>query len=737
MTSDEDVRSSKRAKTTHKTVVRHKASQAIDHFDANHKNISDKSVTTVTTERSGSNANILSVQTYKTSTIISTRESDLPAKQRSSPRSEQVHQIHKQQTHKNSGTPESVFNSTQLQTFTRRDQGTNGKLQNYAYLTGQTKPLPSTELPTNVITTSATQVSNRKYMLHQSVNGSSNLPLTKVECEVRQLKDRMLAQHAEMTKWLLYDARRPLMRFTTHMESISPFATLKPVPAAAEKEDCIQSEVIGHGKKSRGKSDKRRRYQRYSQTSIHGTASALPKYSIDIGIKQNILSHPMDSIKYIPCLGGDTGTGIRELQESLLCIFTESADGCLTPWKSQMACIAVEKAFWLQNWLIEWCDQVRPFGLTSEHLTYFTLRSIVGRRTLREECLLQHYETQFKNRETDSVTDDRFQLLVGILDNMFHFEDPQDRILIDQTNALSIGEDNSPPSIVPSKQTFDLQAVLLSNARIDSILDDIPQSTSDSSAHGVAPSTYESMTCLICSMVSCPTHGEISKDVICSDLPYGNNVDRDKIFKEEQWLRVHVNHVVTPEEDTEENYPPAPKLKFIHPKTKKLSKNWQSLTTTHLAHNRDNYYPCFHTGPCSSGHCYCFKEKGFCEESCGCSKDCPRRFPGCACGSKGRSCIDRTSGMVCICVTLNRECGPQCHSCGAAAQLNPKNKYNDEVFRTGCQNTPMQRGIEIKTVVGVSKLLARIGVRHYGLYNAETVRKGQYIGEYTGEASST
>lgn len=76
---------------------------------------------------------------------------------------------------------------------------------------------------------------------------------------------------------------------------------------------------------------------------------------------------------------------------------------------------------------------------------------------------------------------------------------------------------------------------------------------------------------------------------------------------------------------------------------------------------------------------------------------------------------------------MNRECGPECISCGAIQRINPIHKYNDEKFTWGCQNVPLQRGKLKATVVGESQLVG------FGLYLAESVRKGEFISEYTGE----
>ncbi|KAG4430406.1 hypothetical protein IFR05_014112 [Cadophora sp. M221] len=80
---------------------------------------------------------------------------------------------------------------------------------------------------------------------------------------------------------------------------------------------------------------------------------------------------------------------------------------------------------------------------------------------------------------------------------------------------------------------------------------------------------------------------------------------------------------------------------------------------------------------------------------------------------------------------MNRECGPECGTCGALARIDPANKYDDELFTTGCQNVYLQRGVSKATVMGESQLVG------FGLYLAEAVKKGDFLSEYVGENISS
>jgi hypothetical protein len=78
---------------------------------------------------------------------------------------------------------------------------------------------------------------------------------------------------------------------------------------------------------------------------------------------------------------------------------------------------------------------------------------------------------------------------------------------------------------------------------------------------------------------------------------------------------------------------------------------------------------------------------------------------------------------------MNRECGPQCGTCGAVDRINPARRHDDDFFKTGCQNIVLQRGVAKKLVMGESQLEG-VG---FGLYVVEPVQKGDYLSEYAGE----
>ncbi|PBP20068.1 enhancer of zeste 2 isoform a [Diplocarpon rosae] len=175
------------------------------------------------------------------------------------------------------------------------------------------------------------------------------------------------------------------------------------------------------------------------------------------------------------------------------------------------------------------------------------------------------------------------------------------------------------------------------------------------------------------------------------------------------------------------------KLEWYDNRRKVLKTDWMNMTRAHLHQERTQAVACGHAGPCinrpgdKKHSCTCAYHDILCESFCGCPDDCPRRFTGCSCASSGLNCASDT----CICQKMNRECGPECVSCGAVERIDPVNKYDYELFTTGCQNVCLQRGVNKKTVIGQSQLVG------FGLYLAEAVKKGDYLDEYNGENISS
>ncbi|CAI7798781.1 unnamed protein product, partial [Closterium sp. NIES-54] len=96
--------------------------------------------------------------------------------------------------------------------------------------------------------------------------------------------------------------------------------------------------------------------------------------------------------------------------------------------------------------------------------------------------------------------------------------------------------------------------------------------------------------------------------------------------------------------------------------------------------------------PSARPFCDCRKGKNFCEKQCRCGKECPNRFPGCACKGKCNT-------TTCICRRAGRECDPD--TCRHCMGTEPQSCCNMQLSR--CHSVQHDAG------------------------------RGELVGEYTGE----
>lgn len=145
------------------------------------------------------------------------------------------------------------------------------------------------------------------------------------------------------------------------------------------------------------------------------------------------------------------------------------------------------------------------------------------------------------------------------------------------------------------------------------------------------------------------------------------------------------------------------------------------------------FYPCNHEGSCDQARCQCYLANTLCERSCKCSESCVRRYPGCSCAQTAKNSKAKLCGTDrCSCYRLSRECDPDlCGSCGSREILDPTNRHDDDVGKERCRNVAIQRGIPKKTFTGKSQL------HGLGLFAGETIAKDDFIGEYSGEVTSS
>jgi CXC domain len=132
------------------------------------------------------------------------------------------------------------------------------------------------------------------------------------------------------------------------------------------------------------------------------------------------------------------------------------------------------------------------------------------------------------------------------------------------------------------------------------------------------------------------------------------------------------------------------------------------------------YLPCFHPLE-SCENCPC-QARGNCDVWCGCPTTCPLRFKGCPC--RPGQCKESSK---CPCINNNRECDPEiCKSCRSEVNLSVVKKYKLKV--PCCPNTGNYYSVKSHLLLGKSSICEGMG-----LYAANNIQKGEYLGSYVGE----
>lgn len=246
---------------------------------------------------------------------------------------------------------------------------------------------------------------------------------------------------------------------------------------------------------------------------------------------------------------------------------------------------------------------------------------------------------------------------------------------------------------------------------------------------------YRDVACRICGLHACPYHGRVLEifanqivriiDDRPNPRPEGKHKDAAGLREYEATrnnLRSFVtgpdHHISKRDDLTESSF----NVKY-----------WTQESGAWKIKERKTFYPCDHKGSCEHARCRCFLENILCEKLCGCSKSCERRFPGCQCARKGKTCVGRDS---CLCWVLRRECDPElCRRCGVFEVLDPVNRYpeDEEWLESRCKNCYIQRNVPKKTWLAQSQIEGA----GFGLYAGVDIKKDEYIGEYKGEIISS
>ncbi|KAK9841635.1 hypothetical protein WJX74_009123 [Apatococcus lobatus] len=146
-------------------------------------------------------------------------------------------------------------------------------------------------------------------------------------------------------------------------------------------------------------------------------------------------------------------------------------------------------------------------------------------------------------------------------------------------------------------------------------------------------------------------------------------------------------------------------------------RNDSKVASARLAHPSTQpwpgYEPCQCAGSCGKD-CSCLASKNFCEKFCGCDAACAFRFQGCVCQSGCRT-------KACPCYAAGHECDPDI--CQACAPTCEQGQHGGRP----CHNMRLRLRQHKRVAMGLSR------VAGWGAFLQEDAKKGELLGEYTGE----
>ncbi|KAF2273715.1 uncharacterized protein EI97DRAFT_403864 [Westerdykella ornata] len=229
--------------------------------------------------------------------------------------------------------------------------------------------------------------------------------------------------------------------------------------------------------------------------------------------------------------------------------------------------------------------------------------------------------------------------------------------------------------------------------------------------------------CGVCYQFDCLLHGELVEDAKPSKKhnSAGRAEAHDSKKQGQEYFEISIVDPVV-------NYKRIVNARIRIPSRSTSAKfNVRNWLHTGEWESRETFFPCDHPGSCKDARCRCFMNNILCEKTCGCAERCRRRYPGCSCAQNGSGDVCGAS-TSCECRQLKRECDADvCGGCGAAEVLDPRNREEEDVGVSRCCNVDIQRGVPKKTLAGQSTL------HGIGLFTAENVEKGDFLGEYTGD----
>ncbi|KAF4626648.1 hypothetical protein G7Y89_g11511 [Cudoniella acicularis] len=602
------------------------------------------------------------------------------------------------------------------------------------------------------------EVMARRSLSNDQLPHNLQLSVEQLEESLREFDKTMKDDHSATVRYLLHDAKKASGKSeSSFIDKVSPFRAMKSVQyqsgekiPSGSKVEKLDSFIL-KGKSSNNNSKINRNKCTLVAKSFEGNVPRVPKYSALTIVKRNVLSADDEKLRFIPYLGdaeNQQEANRRRLERELEMAYSEGHH-VSTRDAERLSQLRAHLDWWLQNLNIGW---------TAETLECFVLSK-------DDQC--DHLRIKKPDR----------QKLFKSIRKSFDKE------------ALQIAERFS----VAFKTVFGLSlgTVVLPTDRLKELIES--QKKSRKSLEQPVKSltddlgTFATLTCLICSAIDCQTHGEYTWETLKEGM---GSDDEGKAGKEQtkqdgkeqiilpRRIAIQTDELLRNYDERRAQHEPETDVEGIN-----LRRRHACSKECYLISDLENDDYEFEEQQMNDLRQmligFTEYERRACDLSLALDLPCwqvyreiqtyerTRERPTVTQSSlkpakrpdwydnrrkvlKGEwerftnahlhqsrfqanpDLAPLTALVFLATSSMNRECGPQCSSCGAVARLDPTKRHDDDLFTTGCQNVALQRGVAKRLIIGESQLEGT----GFGLYMAEPARKGEFLSEYTGEVIS-
>ncbi|KAE8441878.1 hypothetical protein EG329_004234 [Mollisiaceae sp. DMI_Dod_QoI] len=320
-------------------------------------------------------------------------------------------------------------------------------------------------------------------------------PTTKYITEsLQSLEQSMRDDHAMSTRWLLQDARESVQNTKTlAVDKVSPFASMSSVqlqPKEKVPSGCLSEHMDTWLVSKSNKLVKSKSVQIAKR--ISGDTPRVPRYSSHTNVSRNILSADSEKLKYVPYLGDAVGSANKETNFKRLLKELEEVYSLRRIESTRQ----YEKASRIRAYLEAW------FG---------------GSRLDCDQKILIHYMLTREDADKLGLREGERQLLLESFDEPLSEQNEAAGELFWEAfnEVFDIG---LPNVLLPTE----LLKEMVESARKKAYHTSPEKSTV---IPGDRLGTYATLTCLICGAVDCQTHADYTHEEI---IPAGGSDDEEQ-----------------------------------------------------------------------------------------------------------------------------------------------------------------------------------------------------------------